>query len=468
YPILGGRRRVPGRGTGAGWQPCLTHPKAVDFTIDYAREYFERNPQSASISLGINDGGRYCECERCLKLVDENLEENAQRSLWFFRYANKVGEAFDQHFPTKQIGYLLYGRCKMFPENMKIHPRLIGFYVTPSYRLITEEGKQLYDEGLAQLTKSVSRFALYDWFYGDGLAIPRMQIRQAAYYLKKGYDMGARHLKAEAYMNWGLDGFKYWIHAKLLWDPSADVDTLMNDFFTRFFKESAQPMKEYFKIVERYSETPVEGPNPDDGVINYRFRYPVQLESFPPKAVEECLPHLDKAAKLARSYIVSQRVKYFRQAFEVSRMLTMQYHFAKSAIPLLARPESLSDGMSLLAKAMHPSLNVDQYYQWVLKDDDYCVRYPDLRMFGTVTMARGYAARTLSNAVVSGLKEFGQKTIRQEQLQNAVDVVLDQSFGKIDDPEARDIALTSVAPFARKVILCPKVSAPVVDGKIDE
>lgn len=69
YPILGGRRRVPGASVKSGWQPCLTHPKAVELTMEYARESFKKNPDLASISLGINDGGRYCECPRCITTV---------------------------------------------------------------------------------------------------------------------------------------------------------------------------------------------------------------------------------------------------------------------------------------------------------------------------------------------------------------------------------------------------------------
>ena len=105
-----------GKGNVAGWQPCLTHPKAVDVAVEYARGYFSKRPDDASISLGVNDGGRYCECERCMKLVDDSLDHEERRSRWFFQFANAVAKRFDEEFPDKLIGYLLYGECKRFPK----------------------------------------------------------------------------------------------------------------------------------------------------------------------------------------------------------------------------------------------------------------------------------------------------------------------------------------------------------------
>jgi len=473
YPILGGKRRIPGPNNPGGWQPCLTHPKAVDIAVDYAKEVFAKQPDFASISLGVNDGGRYCECERCMKLVDESLPDNARRSKWFFQFANAVAERFDDLFPDKQIGYLLYGQCKEFPEGMKIHPRLIGFYVTTSSSLITPEGKQRFDEGLAELTKSVSRFALYDWFYGDGICVPRLQIRQAKYYLEHGYQMGARHCKAEAYMNWGLDGFKYWIYLKLLWDPSLDVDALMDEFFTRFFKESAKPMKDYFQVVERYSAEPirqiVKSPKGDyECVVNYRFRYPEQLASFPPKAVEECEPLLDQAEKRARSYIVRERVKYFRNAFNVAKMMTIRYHAATEALPLLEKPGTLSQGMPLLAKALHKDLDIEQYYRWVLKDDPFCVRYPETTMFGATTRARAAAANTLGRKIIAELRKAGEAPITPMMLEQAKTRVLSGAFAEISASDALKVAKSAVGPSAGKIILCGKAEAPKIDGQLDD
>lgn len=467
YPILGGRRRIPGPGNPSGWQPCLTHPKAVDLAIDYAKEYFAKNPDAASISLGINDGGGYCECPRCMALVDATLPSEGQRSVWFFQFANAVAERFDQLFPNKQIGYLLYGQCKLFPPGMRIHPRLVGFYVWPSFRLITKEGRKDYDRRLKEIAKTVSCFGLYDWFYGDGLCVPRLQIRQAKYWLEQGYKMGARHVKAEAYMNWGLDGFKYWMHTRLMWDPSLSVEAMEAEFFSRFFKEAARPMQEYFRIVEQYTVKPVV-PKGARGPVNFSFRYPEQLESFPPRAVARCEPLLEEATRRAQSPIVRERVAYFRAAFEVAKRLTLQYHFAKQAEILLAKPNTLPRGMDFLAKALSPNLDVETYYQTALREDPFCVRYPPEMMFGSVTRARGIATRTLSQMVIAELQKPGALPTTPERLEEITGRVLARVWSAIRDPETRAVAQEAIGPFAGKVLLCQQAPAPTIDGKLDD
>jgi len=473
YPIIGKRRRIPDPGIKAGWQPCLTHPKAVDIAMEYARAFFKRDPGASSISLGVNDGDRHCECARCLKQADKTVPRQGERSRIYFNFANQVAERFDREFPNKQIGYLLYGRVKLFPEKMKTHPRLIGFYVTPSFNLITPEGKEAFDQGLADLTRSVSRFALYDWFYGATVTMPRLQIRQAKYYLEHGYKMGARHLKAEAYMNWGLDGFKYWIYTRLLWDPSRDVDAMMNEFFARFFKESAKPMREYFRIVEEYTVKPVvrtvqTGKGSAEKMVNFRFKGPEQFASFPPEAVRRCEPLLERAEAKAQSFIVRERVRYFRQAFNVTKMMTLNYHDAERAVPLLGKPETLAEGLAILAQTMRKDRDVPQYYSWVLRGDPFCVRYPETTTFAPATRARSVAATALARTVVDDLAKAGRKSLTVADINAVTQRVLSEAYRGITDGEALKVVKLEVAPVVAKILLCRRTAPPKMDGRLDD
>jgi len=474
YPIQGGKRRIPGPALNSGWQPCLTHPKAVDIAVEYAKEHFAKNPDAGSMSLGITDGGGYCECPRCMALVDPTLPPEARRSRWFFQFANAVAKRFDELFPDKLIGYLLYGECKQFPEGVPIHPRLIGFYVYPSFRLITPEGKQAFDEGIAATGRSAPCFGLYDWFYGDGLCIPRLQIRQAKYWLEQGYALGARHCKAEAYMNWGLDGLKYWMHTKLMWDPSLDVDALQNECVPRFFREAADPMRRYFEVVERYTVAPVLKPVQTEAgerlePVNFHFRQPEQLESFPPDAVRACEPLLDEAEKLASSILVRERVRYFRSAFEVAKRMSLRYDFATRALPPLQKPESLPQGMSLLAQALASDLDVDSYYRWVLRGDEFCVRYPEGPMFGGTTLARAVAGQTLSQQIIDELAASGPGALTRGTLESTSQRVLGAALAGIPSAAAREVARAAVGPFAERILLCERApSAPGIDGRLDD
>jgi hypothetical protein len=473
YPVKAGQRRVPGPGNTGGWQPCLSNPKAVDVALDYARTYFAKNADASSISLGINDGGGYCECPECMKLVDDNLPKGERRAAWFFQFANKVAEGFDREFPDKVIGYLLYGECHLTPS-VKVHRRLIGFEVFSSFRLILPENREAFDKRLAELSRTCPTFGLYDWFYGDGLCVPRLQVRQAKYWLQHGHEMGARHVKAEAYMNWGLDGFKYWIHSKLMWDPMLDVDRLMDEFFARYFRESAKPMRDYFQVVERYSVTPVVAEGEKPVLLNYDFMSPRHLETFPPKAVEECEPLLDQAHKAAQSDLVRGRVRYFRTGFNVAKMMTLQYHLARDAAQLLAKADTLPQGMSLLARALARDLDVEQFYAFALYDDPFCVRFPELTSenskFSSLVVARQAAAKTLNEQVVDRLREglAASSPVRAEAVSAASGALFDALCAQNRDTAQVRVLRMEVMPQVGKVMVCSKAPAPVLDGKLDD
>ena len=407
YPLISGERRIPGgpKGPkiGSQWQPCLTHPKAVDLVVEYARDFFAKNPDDTSISISVNDGFGFCECENCMKLVDPAKPRD--RSLYFYQFANAVAERFDTLFPDKEIGYYRYLAVQAVPETMKLNPRLITFDTPRSWYLIVPELKKKFDERLVETSGVSPRFGLYDVCHGGAFfSKPMLWPKQSKYYLEHGYEMGARYSHSTAYMNWGLDGFRYWIYAKLLWDPSLSVDAMMDEFFPRFFKESAEPMREYFRIVEKYTVTPVwaEGKeHTGPWLTNFWYHRSGQFESFPPQAVRECEPLLEKAEKMAQADIVRERVRYFRNGFNVAKMLSLRYHYHKQAFALLQKAETVPEGIALLEKILlSEDLDVPAYYKRVLGNDRrFCVNYPHRRNFWAPDGMPRHARPMLENVV---------------------------------------------------------------------
>ena len=446
----------------------------------YAREYFKKYPQKGSLSLGINDGGGYCETE-----LDNSLPKGSRFARVYYKYANAVARAFDKEFPDRYLGFLLYGEARMPPKDVKIHPRLIGFLVWPSYQLITPEGRKGFEELVDRQAQVTPRFALYDWFYGAQLYIPRLQIRQAQHWLRYGYQRGARHVKAEAYPNWGLDGFKYWMHAALLWDPARNVDSMMDEVFPRFFKESAEPMRAYFKIVEEYSTKPVLAKRPDgtESVVNFAFRRPEQFESFSPEAVRRCAPLLVRAERLAKSYLVQRRVRYFRTGFEIARRMTEQYHLGKQSLPMLADAKTRQQGIALLVQAVRRVNEVESIFRWGLAGDAHCVVNPfphvhpmnakvvntgNPAIFEMPTRGRMNAGRAISEQVVARLRAHAPARLSRAQLDDAIAKALDHAFAQVTDRESLRLCRGLISPLVRKMIVCRRVVAPKLDGKLDD
>jgi len=468
YPILGGRRRIPKPGVKASWQPCLTHPKAVDLTMQYAHDFFKKKPEFGSISVAISDGGGYCECERCLKLVDKNQPEQGERSKWFFQYANKVARRVAKEFPGKKVGYLGYGRCKLIPPSLKLEPNLICFLVTPSWNLVTEHGRKAFDEMVANTTTYAPHFALYNWYYGGGIVVPAVYPPAVKYYLHEGHQRGAIGSYTESYYNWGLDGLKYWVYARLLWDPSQDIRKLWDEAIARFYRRAAEPMAAYFADAEMCIYGPANTMINQEGeprVTIGMFRRGEHLHTFTPEVVERLRGHLDQAEKQARSPIVKRRVKYASQAFGVTEIVAKHYWASREANELLDQNAPIDKTIAALRPAAGPDADVDLYYRWVLKGDRYQVRRPTDTIFAPMAKAQARLAGVMSQQIADAVSASPSPATRDAALEK-VKKNVEQLVGS--DPDLQRL-LARLYSNAGKVAFARRTgTAPAIDGEIDD
>ena len=478
YPQFEGKKErfIPDPAKNSHWQPCLSHPKAVDIVMDYAREFFAANPDAGSISLAFTDGGvdSHCCCERCQPWIDKGLPPNMRRAREYFTFINKVATRFDKEFPDKCIGHLLYAGASAYPENMKIHPRVVTFLVKQSYRVYGPETWKDVQRNVDDLTRSATAFGIYDWFYGFWWSMPRTSLRQLDTYMKYMYAKGARHSKAEAYFNWGMDGFKYWVYTQLMWDPNRKLDNLLDDFYGRFFKESAAPMRAYFDTAQAYLEKAVKDylaahPGDEKGMVLHLFRaLPTQFEAMPPEAIEECRKHLDAAAAAARSQIVMDRVDFFRRGFGLARIMATRYHVCKEAMPLLAEPATYREGLERLARLLNADMDTGLYYRRAI-ERDRCVVFPGRGQFGALNRALSAAAAPLREQLVADLCRRDARKVGASDIDAAVTGLVREAVAGIADADAREAVRGMLAAAAGKVVFCGEVARPpVVDGRMDD
>jgi len=82
--------------------------------------------------------------------------------------------------------------------------------------------------------------------------VPRVWCHRMHDYLKWGSEHKVKYYYAELYPNWG-EGPKPWIMGKLLWNPSYDVDSLLNVWYISFAGKNAAPkLKSFYQIWEQF------------------------------------------------------------------------------------------------------------------------------------------------------------------------------------------------------------------------
>lgn len=262
YPVFKDKRFNPLLEPKISWQPCFTAPGLPEAAAKRICEYFEKTGQR-TYSLGMHDTIAFCECERCLAMDSRRLNEcqYEDRTNSYFSFCNKVAELVTQKYPDAKLGFLAYDNL-MEPPPMEIHPALMPFITYDRmYWLVPEKKK--YDQELTEAWgKKLPDIAWYDYTYGKHYIMPRMYLRLMQQYMKWAKEHGVRHYYAEHGLTEDFhEGPKFYIMAKLLWNPDIDLEAVLDDWYLNAVGPKAAPyLKEYYDRLEdfwakRVSET---------------------------------------------------------------------------------------------------------------------------------------------------------------------------------------------------------------------
>ncbi len=470
YPFIDGRRRPPKKNSSAGWQPCMTSEGGIDQIIANIIQYFDENPEANSQSIAPNDGGGYCNCPECLKLSENvggegGTEENRSRLFW--QFANRIAEGVAVKYPDKIIGTLAYSYSKYPYEGLELHPNIMPFYVgsTACYRDPEAKAERL--EHIDQWSKIARQMGIYEWYFGTGYAIPVPYNRFLAQSLQYSYEHGARAVYSEVYPNWGLDGYKVWVFSKLLWDPSRDVEELLEDFCTNYFAEAAEPMRKYIDLCERLGQERVVTTDPETGKDRwYFFRSPDQFLRWPADVVFEAEGYLNEARAAAKRGSTRAHVDYMADAFGVTKILSERYHSATEAAPLAGNLETMGKALSLMGGLTGPEMNLDLYTKWVLRDP-WQIREPSEGIHGSVTLAKSALAGAITNEAWARVRGMANPT--PADFRAAIASVAADALGGREPSLEENAVLDEVLYSAGRVALAHRIAkAPVVDGRLDD
>jgi hypothetical protein len=76
------------------------------------------------------------------------------------------------------------------------------------------------------------------------------------------HELGGTFVVPEAQPIFAAQGLNLYIADRLFWDLDADVDILMEEFFTKYYGPAAEPMRNYWLAIERMYATERAGYDP--------------------------------------------------------------------------------------------------------------------------------------------------------------------------------------------------------------
>ncbi|MHB0936070.1 MAG: DUF4838 domain-containing protein [Armatimonadota bacterium] len=225
-----------------GVQLCVSNPAVRKLMIDWALAQCRKYPERDMVSMETSDNTEHCECPDCLKLgsVPDRV----------FGLANEAARAVAKAFPGKMVGMLAYSDHSM-PPTFPLEPNV--------YVMLTagfNRGDYTFDELLAQWAKQAKRLGIYlylSYWTGDHDMPPGMNGANLPYLRTKipaVAKAGATSMDCQAGNNWGPYGRGYYIANRLMWNPNADVDALLQDFYDKAFGPAAPAMRRYYERLD--------------------------------------------------------------------------------------------------------------------------------------------------------------------------------------------------------------------------
>ena len=218
---------------------CCSDPGLIELvTRDRLRLLEEKrrvNPAAFMVSVDPSDGEGTCHCEDCRK-----IGTTTDRVI---HLANHVARGLKAKHPDAWVGLYAYSSHRL-PPTVAVEPNVyvqvaLGFnrtqYTLPE--LVELWSKRVGAIGLREY------YGVEAWDWG----LPgRMRGARVDYHRKWIPFYAERKLNAinaETNANWGTQTLGLYVAAQLMWNPKADVDSLVDEYFQQCFGSGAEPMR---------------------------------------------------------------------------------------------------------------------------------------------------------------------------------------------------------------------------------
>ncbi len=241
-----------------GWY-CTSNPELRKV---FARGVIASTEPDPSVSPP--DGTGYCQCEKCIAQDDpDNIEPSSGRASVTNRYTDfldEVARLVGQEDPDRLLSFYCYADYTQPPTlNRRLSPNLVAWIAPIRYSRYHRIGSP-NSPGRQQLAQVIDGWAAATGqiayrTYNFNLAecvVPLSKLsvwKHDIPYLKA---KGCIGINLESLVNWEIYGPHLYQSIRLAYDPDADSDAMMDDYFMKFYGPAAGPfMKQYWNSIDR-------------------------------------------------------------------------------------------------------------------------------------------------------------------------------------------------------------------------
>lgn len=244
-----------GKRYGGYGQPCLSNPEVLQVTIESVRRIMREQPDFLIYSVEQNDNQLYCQCDACTALSEQYGGQSGVM-VWF---VNQVADAIREEFPDKFIGTFAYQYTRHAPKNIVPRENVVIRLCSIECCLLHQYYECEQNLAFLQDLKDWGNIAphLYIWDYVTDFAQYCLPVANWKTMQPHMLDLVENHaigiLEEGDYQTVSCEfrELRSWILSKLMWNPHADVEALIQDFTDGYYGAGGRYVREYLDLEER-------------------------------------------------------------------------------------------------------------------------------------------------------------------------------------------------------------------------
>ncbi|MFW6059743.1 MAG: DUF4838 domain-containing protein [Phycisphaeraceae bacterium] len=327
-----------------GMKFCIANDEVRQLFIEDRLEEMRRRVEAAPddlqshfVGVGPADGGGHCECDQCLAIGSGSISDRV------FFLANETARAVADEFPGRGVSTYAYDSYAAVPT-IDLEPNVHVWVIPYAFQRTGLSGDELLGAWMRKIERdgldSIAPPGLYTyWNITDwGRNLPKFDFRNTPRErIRFWHEQGVGALKFESTYSGGAIALAHYVGSRLMWDPAADSDALIDEFYQRCFGSAAEPMQ---RMLERWT-----GDHP-----------------FTKQELALSFRDLEEAHELAESDAVRARVGDYVRYVQYLR----RYHEFTSAATGSDEHDEAARALARLVWRIYPSAMVQTYRLWQL------------------------------------------------------------------------------------------------------